>query len=208
MNKLSKLFENNKQWVENIREKHPNFFRESAKGQEPEYLWIGCSDSRVPANEVTGLTAGDMFVHRNVANVVLHSDLNIQSVIQYAVEALKVKHIIVCGHYGCGGVTAAYENQSMGLIDNWLQNIKDVIANNSNELEDLESKKEKVNRLCEVNVYAQVINVCRSPFVQQAWKNGQELSVHGLIYDLETGLLNDLDLCISSQDEAASKYQV
>lgn len=208
MNKLSELFKNNKQWVENIRKEHPDFFKELAQGQEPEYLWIGCSDSRVPATQVADLGPGDMFVHRNVANVVLHSDLNIQSVIQYAVEALKVKHIIICGHYGCGGVTAAYENQSMGLIDNWLQNIKDVIDKNRRELEGLESQEEKVNQLCEINVHAQVMNVCRSPFVQQAWETGQELSVHGLIYDLKTGLLNDLDLCVSSRDEIASKYQV
>lgn len=208
MNNLPDLFESNREWVKKIRTQHPDFFKELAQGQEPEYLWIGCSDSRVPATQAVDLGPGDMFVHRNVANVVLHSDLNIQSVIQYAVEALKVKHVIVCGHYGCGGVTAAYENQSMGLIDNWLQNIKDVIDQNRNKIEDIDSKEDKVNRLCEINVHAQVMNVCRSPFVQQAWENGQELSVHGLIYDLKTGLLNDLDLCISSKKEMASKSQV
>lgn len=208
MSKLSELFEKNRQWVEQIREKNPGFFKELSEGQSPDYLWIGCSDSRVPATQVVDLEPGDMFVHRNVANVVLHSDLNFQSVLQYSVEALKVKHIIVCGHYGCGGVTAAYENQDLGLLNNWLQNIKDVIADNRDEVDGIKSEKEKINRLCEINVHAQVMNVCRSPFVQQAWKNGQGLSVHGLIYDLETGLLKDLDLCISSAGEVSSVYRV
>lgn len=202
MKKLTELFENNREWVEQIREKQPDFFKDLAEGQQPDYLWIGCSDSRVPATQVADLNPGDMFVHRNIANVVLHSDLNIQSVIQYAVASLKVKHIIVCGHYGCGGVTAAYEDQDLGLINNWLQNIKDVIADNRDKVEGIKSQKEKINRLCELNVHAQVRNICRSPFVQQAWEKGHELSVHGLIYDLETGLLKDLDINISSAAEA------
>lgn len=208
MKKLPELFENNRQWVEQMQQKHPDFFDDLAEGQNPDYLWIGCADSRVPASEVVGLTAGDMFVHRNVANVVLHSDLNCQSVLQYAVEVLKVKHVIICGHYGCGGVTSAYEGTDLGLIDNWLQSIQDVIDNNLDKIEGLDSREEKINRLCEVNVKAQVKNVCRSPFVQKAWEGGQELSVHGWIYSLETGLLTDLDLCISSNEEAAAISEV
>lgn len=209
MNKLPELFENNKQWTEQMREKHPDFFDELSEGQSPNYLWIGCSDSRVPASEVVGLTAGDMFVHRNIANVVVHSDLNCQSVIQYAVEVLKVGHVIVCGHYGCGGVTAAFENQqNLGLIDNWLQHIRDGFAGYQEQIEQLESRKEKIDRLCELNVRAQVLNVCHSPFVQKAWKGGQELAVHGWIYDLNNGKLNDLDLCISTNQEMAEAAQL
>ncbi|MDZ7680180.1 MAG: carbonate dehydratase [Fodinibius sp.] len=204
MSKIPDLFENNRQWAEQMRHKHPDFFDELAAGQNPDYLWIGCADSRVPANEVVGLTAGDMFVHRNVANVVLHSDLNAQSVLQYAIEVLKVKHVIVCGHYGCGGVTAAFEGSDFGLIDNWLLNVSDVIDAHRNAIADLETKEDKINRLCEVNVGAQVRNVCRSPFVQDAWKTGQQLSVHGWIYSLENGHLTDLDLSVSSAEEAAA----
>ena len=208
MSNLPELFENNRQWAEQMRDKHPDFFDELAAGQSPDYLWIGCADSRVPASEVVGLTAGDMFVHRNVANVILHSDLNAQSVLQYAVEVLKVKHVIVCGHYGCGGVTAAYEGSDFGLIDNWLQNVSDVIDDHREAISDIDSKEDKINRLCEINVGAQVHNVCRSPFVQDAWEAGQDLSVHGLIYSLENGLLTDLDLCISSAEEAAAISEV
>ena len=208
MSNLPELFENNRQWAEQMRDKHPDFFDELAAGQSPDYLWIGCADSRVPASEVVGLTAGDMFVHRNVANVILHSDLNAQSVLQYAVEVLKVKHVIVCGHYGCGGVTAAYEGSDFGLIDNWLQNVSDVIDDHREAISDIDYKEDKINRLCEINVGAQVHNVCRSPFVQDAWEAGQDLSVHGLIYSLENGLLTDLDLCISSAEEAAAISEV
>ncbi len=204
MKKLPELFEKNREWAKQIREEYPDFFKELSKDQNPEYLWIGCSDSRVPANQIIDLSPGDLFVHRNIANVVVHSDLNCQSVIQYAVDALKVKHIIVCGHYGCGGVKAAFENQSLGLIDNWLQHIKDVQKQYQDELDKIDSKTDKVNRLCEINVHEQVMNVCHSPFVQEAWKSGQEISVHGWIYDLKNGLLNDLDLCISSAEELDS----
>jgi len=208
MEKLPELFENNRQWTEQMQQKHPDFFDDLAEGQNPDYLWIGCADSRVPASEVVGLTAGDMFVHRNVANIVLHTDLNCQSVLQYAVQVLKVKHVIVCGHYGCGGVTSAYEGTDFGLIDNWLQPIQDVIEKNRDKIEGIDNRKDKINRLCEINVKAQVKNVCRSPFVRKAWESGQNLSVHGWIYSLEDGLLNDLDLCISSNDEAASISEV
>lgn len=208
MKKLPDLFDNNRQWAEQKREQEPDFFDKLSKGQSPNFLWIGCADSRVPASEVVGLSAGDMFVHRNVANVVLHSDLNCQSVLQYAVDVLKVNHVIVCGHYGCGGVTAAYENQRLGLIDNWLQNVTDIIDENREEIADIDSEQAKVNRLCEINVHAQVMNICRSPFVRSAWERGQELSVHGWIFDLKSGRLNDLDLCISSQEETTSSYKV
>ena len=204
MSKLETLFDNNRKWAVQMREKHPDFFDELAAGQSPDYLWIGCADSRVPASEVVGLTAGDMFVHRNVANVVLHSDQNAQSVLQYAVKVLKVKHVIVCGHYGCGGVTTAYEGSDLGLIDNWLQNISDVIDDHRDEIADIDSKEKTINRLCEINVGAQVRNVCRSPFVQDAWAAGQELSVHGWIYSLDSGHLTDLDLSVSSAEEAAA----
>lgn len=202
MKKLPELFENNRQWAEQMRQKHPDFFDELSGGQNPDYLWIGCADSRVPANEVVGLSAGNLFVHRNIANVILHSDLNSQSVLQYGVEVLQVKHVIVCGHYGCGGVTSAYEGTDLGLIDNWLRHIQDIIDANRDEIEGIKSKKKKIDRLCELNVRAQVKNVCRSPFLQRAWAKGQNISVHGWIYSLKDGLLNDLGLCISSAEEA------
>lgn len=208
MKKLSSLFENNRKWAKRIKEQQPDFFRELSKDQNPEYLWIGCSDSRVPANEIVGLAPGDLFVHRNVANLIVHSDLNSQAVIQYAVEVLKVKHVIVCGHYGCGGVKASLQHQSFGLIDNWLLHIKDIYDRFEEELADITDEEEKADRLCELNVRAQVMNVCHNPFVQQAWKKNQELSVHGLIYRLEDGLLKDLELCISSGKETPSIFNV
>lgn len=201
MKKLPSLFENNRKWAKRIKEEQPDFFEELSKDQNPEYLWIGCSDSRVPANEIVDLAPGDLFVHRNVANLVVHSDLNSQAVIQYAVEVLKVKHVIICGHYGCGGVRASMQDQSFGLIDNWLLHIKDIYRQFEDEISSIEGENEKVNKLCERNVYAQVMNVCHNPFVQQAWKKGQQLSIHGWIYSLEDGLIKDLDLCFSSNDE-------
>lgn len=208
MKKLPLLFEKNRNWAKSIKEEQPDFFKELSKNQNPEYLWIGCSDSRVPANEIVGLAPGDLFVHRNVANLVLHSDPNSQAVIQYAVEVLKVKHVIVCGHYGCGGVRASIQNQSLGLIDNWLLNIKDVYKQFEEELAGIKDENEKADRLCELNVHAQVDNVCHNPFVQKAWNKGQELSVHGWIYSLKDGLLKDLDLCISSNKETLSIYKI
>jgi carbonic anhydrase len=204
MKKLPELFDQNQAWADNITEQQPDFFEESAKGQSPNYLWVGCADSRVPPTQLTGLGPGDLFVHRNIANVISHSDLNSQSVVQYAVSVLKVKHVVICGHYGCGGVQAAYEDQELGLIDNWLAEIQDVYRKHKNEIENHSSGAEKLKRFCELNVLAQVQNTCHSPFVQQAWAAGQELNVHGLIYDLETGLLNDLDICVSSAEEAAN----
>jgi carbonic anhydrase len=208
MNKLPSLFENNREWARRIKEDHPDFFKELSKGQSPKYLWIGCSDSRVPATEILDLSPGDIFVHRNIANLVVHSDLNCQSVIQYAVSVLKVKHVIVCGHYGCGGVKAAMQKQSLGLIDNWLLHIKDTYKRHEEKISAINDEQERVNKLCELNVHAQVMNVCHSPFVQEAWKNGQKLSVHGWIYSLEEGLIKDLDLCISSVEETADVFQI
>lgn len=207
MKKLPSLFEKNRKWAEDIKKEQPDFFKELSKDQNPEYLWIGCSDSRVPANEIVDLAPGDLFVHRNVANLIVHSDLNSQSVIQYAVEVLQVKHIIVCGHYGCGGVNAAMQRQNFGLIDNWLLHIKDVYQQFEEELSTITDEEEKLNRFCELNVQAQVANVCHNPFVQNAWEKGQELSVHGWIYSLSNGLLKDLDICISSSEETPAIYK-
>ena len=192
MKSLKHLFENNLVWAASIKEKDPEFFTRLSKQQSPEYLWIGCSDSRVPANQITNLQPGEVFVHRNIANVVVHTDLNCLSVIQFAVEVLKVKHIIVCGHYGCGGIKAALENHEHGLIDNWLRHIKDVIRFHKSELAGL-SHKEELDMLCELNVKEQVINICNTTIVQNAWKQGKDLSIHGWIYSIENGILKDLN---------------
>ncbi len=199
MNTLKHLFDNNLAWADSIKEKDPEFFSRLSKQQEPEYLWIGCSDSRVPANQITGLQPGEVFVHRNIANVVVHTDLNCLSVIQFAVEVLKVKHIIVCGHYGCGGVKAALENHEHGLIDNWLRHIKDVIRFNSKRFDGLQHDK-KLDLLCELNVKEQVTNICNTTIVQNAWKQGKELFIHGWIYSVENGILKDLDASVTSKD--------
>ncbi len=190
--KLTKLFDNNKIWADSIRESDPQFFYKLSKHQNPDYLWIGCADSRVPANQIIDLPPGDVFVHRNIANVIVHTDLNALSVIQYAVEVLKVKHIIVCGHYGCGGVRAAMDDTQHGLIDNWLRHIKDVYRFHEEELERIDDKEERFHRLCELNVVEQVRNILNTTIVQNAIDNDQELNVHGLIYDLKDGLLKDL----------------
>ena len=199
MKTLSKLFERNLAWATAIKEKDPEFFSSLAKQQTPEYLWIGCSDSRVPANQIVDLKPGEVFVHRNIANVVVHTDLNCLSVIQFAVDVLQIKHIIVCGHYGCGGIKAAMEDKEHGLIDNWLGHIKDVSRFNAEKLEGLEFC-EKFDLLCELNVVEQVTNVCNTATVQTAWKNGAELSVHGWIYNINNGILKDLDMCITSSE--------
>jgi carbonic anhydrase len=189
---LKHLLERNLAWATEIKENDPEFFASLSKEQTPDYLWIGCSDSRVSANQIVDLPPGKMFVHRNIANVVVHTDLNCLSVIQFAVEILKVKHIIVCGHYGCGGVKAAMENQEHGLIDNWLRHIKDVRRFHADKLDELEFDK-KFDLLCELNVIEQVTNVCNTTTVQGAWKNRAELSVHGWIYDIHNGVLRDLE---------------
>jgi carbonic anhydrase len=200
LKKLTHLFERNVKWANEIKDKDPEFFTQLSKQQAPEYLWIGCSDSRVPANQIVALPPGEIFVHRNIANVAVHSDLNCLSVIQFAVDALKVKHIVVCGHYGCGGIKAAMGNQENGLIDNWLGHIKDVSRFHAEELDQLDDHT-KFNRLCELNVLEQATNVCNSSVVQSAWKNGADLSVHAWIYSIEDGLLKDLNLSVSSSQQ-------
>ena len=192
MKTLEHLLENNLEWAESIKKEDPQFFTRLSKQQAPEYLWIGCSDSRVPANQITSLQPGEVFVHRNIANVVVHTDLNCLSVIQFAVEILKVKHIIVCGHYGCGGIKAALENHEHGLIDNWLRHVKDVIRFNAPKFDGLNHVKQ-LDLLCELNVKEQVKNVCNTTIVKNAWKEGKELSVHGWIYSIDNGILKDLD---------------
>ena len=191
MKTLKRMFDRNLAWATAIKEKDPDFFPTLAAQQNPEYLWIGCSDSRVPANQIIDLPPGQVFVHRNIANVVVHTDLNCLSVIHFAVEVLKVKHIIVCGHYDCGGVMAAMDDKDHGLIDNWLRHIRDVDRMNSSKLKGLD-KQERLNALCELNVKEQVTNVCNTPIVQKAWKEGQSLHIHGWIYKLSNGLLKDL----------------
>lgn len=208
MDKLQKLLDNNQQWAMKLEQEDPGFFSKLVAQQLPEYLWIGCSDSRVPANQIVGLLPGELFVHRNVANIVLHTDLNCLSVIQYAVEVLKVKHIIVCGHFGCGGVQEALRDTQRGLIDYWLQTIKDIRHQHETEIARLGTEKEQLNLLCELNVRRQVANVCHTPIIQNAWKRGQELSVHGLIYSIEDGLLKSLDTCVTSIDQIAVAYRL
>ena len=196
MKTLKHLFEQNQEWAAAIRRENPSFFSDLAAQQTPEYLWIGCSDSRVPANQIIDLSPGEVFVHRNIANLVVHTDLNCLSVMHFAVEVLKVKHIIVCGHYGCGGVRAALEDKDHGVIDHWLRHIKDVGRLNADKLKDLD-EDHKTDLLCELNVIEQVSNVCNSPVVKKAWSEGHELFVHGWIYNIENGLLKDLCTCDS-----------
>ena len=208
MRVLKHLFEQNRNWAAKVKEQQPDFFLKLAKQQNPEYLWIGCADSRVPANQITDLLPGEIFVHRNIANLVVHTDLNCLSVIQYAVDVLKVKHIIVCGHYGCGGIKAAMENKENGLIDNWLLNIKDIYRYHQQKIDSLPDKAEKLNLLCELNVVEQVANVCHTTIVQNAWKNGHELAVHGWIYSIEDGILRDLDVCVTKLDELPHTHRM
>ncbi len=206
MSKLERLLEGNKEWAEKINRENPEFFANLSKQQTPEYLWIGCSDSRVPANQIVGLMPGEVFVHRNVANQVIHSDLNCLSVVQFAVEVLKVKHIIVCGHYGCGGVHAAYQNQRHGLVDNWLSHVKDVHYKHIDELKEM-NESDAQDRLCELNVMEQVRNLARTTVIRDAWKNGQELVLHGFVYGLHNGLINDLGIDIGSFEELKSQFK-
>ncbi len=208
MSKLEHLFERNLKWAENIKKLDHDFFNKLSKQQKPEYLWIGCSDSRVPANQIVDLLPGEIFVHRNIANVVVHTDLNCLSVIQYAVEVLEVKHIIVCGHYGCGGIKAALENKEHGLIDNWLRHIKDVYRIHQNKFNDIIDEKKRLDLLCELNVIEQVANVSNTTIVQNAWKSKKELTVHGWIYSIENGLLNDLNVSISGNNQLNPLYKV
>ena len=198
MKSLPNLFENNRAWAAAILKRDPEFFRKLSNQQSPEYLWIGCSDSRVPANQIVGLLPGELFVHRNVANVVVHTDLNCLSVMQFAVDVLKVRHIIVCGHYGCSGVHAALYRQRLGLVDNWLRHVQDVRTKYEDELAALPEGTERVDRLCELNVAEGVANVCQTTIVREAWERGQELWVHGWIYGIKDGLLRDLGVARSA----------
>lgn len=204
MKTLQHLFDRNQAWAKDLKEKNPDFFQQLSKQQAPDYLWIGCSDSRVPATQIVDLLPGEIFVHRNIANVVVHTDLNCLSVIQFAVEVLQVQHIVVCGHYGCGGVKASMEKTDHGLIDNWLRHISDVSRLYADLLED-KTDDEKLDLLCELNVKEQVINVCNTSIVQNAWKNGVELAVHGWIYSIENGILKDLDVSITSLETLEEK---
>jgi carbonic anhydrase len=207
MKDLRELLENNRAWSERIKAQDPEFFQALAHQQTPHYLWIGCSDSRVPATQLVGLSPGEMFVHRNVANVVVHTDFNCLSVLQFAVDLLKVSHVIVCGHDGCGGVQAAMQNLKLGLADNWLRHVQDVMHSHEALLSEIRDEAERLNRLCELNVTEQVLNVSRTTIVQNAWGRGQELAVHGWIYGIGDGLLRDLDICITNQRELSTAYK-
>ena len=203
-----KILENNKQWVEKKSAISPEFFNNLAEGQQPPLLWIGCSDSRVPANEIIGAEPGEVFVHRNIANMVIHSDMNMLSVLDYAVNALKVKHVIVCGHYGCGGVKAAMGNSSIGIIDNWIRHIKDVYRFHQNELDAITDENERFNKFVEVNVKEQVLDLAKTSIVQNAWKTGQELSIHGWVYGLNSGYVTDLGVNFSCDKDLDDVYQL
>jgi carbonic anhydrase len=204
---LAELFANNRAWARAIVERHPDFFTSLSAQQSPKYLWIGCADSRVPANEIVGLMPGQLFVHRNVANVVVHTDLNCLSVLQYAVDVLAVEHVIVCGHYGCGGVRAAYLKSSLGLIDNWLRHVEDVRDRHQDRLALLHTDDMRIDRLCELNVVDQVRHVCQTTIVRDAWLRRQRLTVHGWIYDVHDGLLRDLGCTASSPEEQTAAYE-
>lgn len=204
---LNELFEWNAEWSKRMKDADPEFFQRLSTQQAPEYLWIGCADSRVPANQIVGLNPGEVFVHRNVANLVVHTDLNCLSVMQYAVEVLKVKHIIVCGHYGCGGVTAALLGQELGLIENWLRHIQDIRNIHIDRLNAIEDVTARANRLCELNVVEQVVNVCRTTIVRDAWRRGQSIAVHGWVYGLDDGLLHDLGMVVNNSDQIVPIYE-
>ncbi|EMI18578.1 carbonate dehydratase [Rhodopirellula maiorica SM1] len=207
MHSLQQLFDNNREWSERVVQQDPSFFERLSQQQTPKYLWIGCADSRVPANQIVGLDPGELFVHRNVANLVVHSDLNCLSVMQFAIEVLKVEHVIVCGHYGCGGVAAALFHKELGLIENWLRYIQDVAIIHQEQLDAIEVPRERCDRLCELNVMEQVMNVCRTTIVRDAWRNGQKLAVHGWVYALNDGRLRDLEMNVSNTDEMILCYE-
>jgi carbonic anhydrase len=203
-----KILDNNKQWVEAQLQIDPNYFKDLSKGQNPPLLWIGCSDSRVPANEIIGAKPGEVFVHRNIANMVVHSDMNMLSVLDYAVNALKIKHVIVCGHYGCGGVKAAMGNTSIGIIDNWIRHIKDVYRLHHQELNAIADENDRFNRFVEINVIEQVFDLAKTSIVQSAWNSGQELSLHGWVYGLNSGFVTDLNVNFSSNKDLDDVYQL
>ena len=206
MRSLSHLIENNRAWSERLRRSDPEFFARLSKQQRPRYLWIGCADSRVPANDIVGLLPGELFVHRNIANVVVHTDLNCLSVLQFAVDVLNIEHIIVCGHYGCSGVSAALQNQRVGLADNWLRHVQHVHSKHDARVAVMPDTPQRVDRLCELNVIEQVANVCQTTIVQDAWEHGKELAVHGWVYGLKDGLVRDLGSTVTKIGEAASAY--
>ncbi len=202
------MLENNKKWVAESLEKDPLFFERLANGQQPPLLWIGCSDSRVPANEIIGAMPGEVFVHRNIANMVIHSDMSMLSVLDYAVNVLKVKHIIVCGHYGCGGVKAALGNQQIGLIDNWIRHIKDVYRFHSTELNLITDETKRFDRFVEVNVQEQVLDLAKTSIIQTAWRNEQELEIHGWVYDVKDGIVKDLEITFENNNRLPDVYQL
>ncbi|MCC6155239.1 MAG: carbonate dehydratase [Candidatus Hydrogenedentes bacterium] len=208
MSSLQHLLDRNRAWAQEVQQARPDFFPTLARQQQPDYLWIGCADSRVPANQIVGLLPGELFVHRNVANLVVHTDLNCLSVLQFAVEVLKVEHVIVCGHYGCGGVAAAMGDQELGLIDSWLRHIRDIRARYLKELAEIPDKEKRVNRLCELNVIEQARNVCCTNIVQKAWRRGQPLQVHGWIYGIQDGLIKDLGHDVSRQEDLHEAYRI
>mgnify|MGYP003612371123 FL=1 len=205
-NSLSHLFTNNRQWAQKTTQNEPSFFSKLAEQQSPEYLWIGCADSRVPANELIGLQPGEVFVHRNIANIIVPSDLNCLSVLQYAVDVLKVKHVIICGHYGCGGVAAAFHNRRVGLVDNWLRHVHDTKAK-YHALLSTTDEKANLDRLCELNVIDQVFSAAQTTIIQDAWQRGQSVTIHGWVYDLHDGLLHSLGLEVSSLDHLQQQSQ-
>jgi carbonic anhydrase len=207
MRTLDELFKNNREWADGIRRQDPDFFSKLSRQQSPTYLWIGCADSRVPANQIVGLLPGDIFVHRNIANLVVHTDLNCLSVMQFAIDILKVKHVIVVGHYGCSGVQAAMRRQRVGLADNWLRHVQDVHEKHAHSLQGCSSENSAIDRLCELNVIEQVQNVCHTTIARDAWERGQELAVHGWIYGIADGLARDLDTTVTDFREAASVYR-
>jgi len=206
MKLYKELLDGNKVFVKEALEKDPDYFKKLSKGQAPKYLWIGCSDSRVPANQITNTQPGDVFVHRNISNLVINTDMNLLSVLEYAIKFIKVKHIIVCGHYGCGGVLAAMSNKQHGLIDNWLSNIKDIYRENEEELLAIEDEKKRGERLVELNVTRQVQNLCKISIIQDAWKEGQFPTVNGWVYGLEDGIIKDLKVSVGGTDEISSIY--
>jgi carbonic anhydrase len=204
----NQLLENNKKWVTSKLEKDPDYFKKLSTGQKPPVLWIGCADSRVPANEIIGAEPGEVFVHRNIANMVVHSDMNMLSVLDYAVNVLQVKHIIVCGHYGCGGVQAAMTNKHIGLIDNWIRHIKDVYRFHQEELDAITDEQQRFNRFVELNVFEQVLDLGKTSIVQSAWERGQQVHVHGWVYDIHDGMIKDLDVTLKDNDTLCDVYKL
>ena len=207
-NLYNQLLQNNKNWVRSKLDQDPDYFKRLSLGQSPPILWIGCADSRVPANEIIGANPGEVFVHRNIANMVVHSDMNMLSVLDYAVNVLKVKHIIVCGHYGCGGVQAAMTNKHIGLIDNWIRHIKDVYRFHQDELNAIENETERFNRFVELNVVEQVLDLAKTSIVQTAWEGGQQVHVHGWVYGIHDGIIKDLDITIRDNMSLSEVYQL